>query len=156
MIRSGLVFLILSFVSCLGWIWQLQEANSRAAYFEPVEAVVISNRIQRAWAQNSITQYRAEYELQYAYAGQTYRKWESDPIVTTQRYRAEAALGLMSPGSHVEVYVDPSDPKRMAMHISGWRNYFGAILFATLTTIFGLSGIVLWLKRREARVVYLS
>lgn len=154
--RIGWLMILLSAGCCLGWIWQLQLARERAAHFQPVDAIVIANRIHKAWAQDTIQQYRAEYQLQYTYGGQTYRRWESDPLTTTQRFRAEAALGQLSPGSHVEIYVDPEDPRRMTMQITGWQAYLGAILFAILAVVFGIAGFLSRTKRREPTVVYLS
>jgi hypothetical protein len=154
--QFGWLMILLSAGCCFGWVWQLQIARERAAHFQPVDAIVIANRIHKAWANDTIVQYRAEYQLQYTYDGQTYRRWESDPLTTTQRFRAEAILGQLSPGSHVEVYVDPSDPRRMTMQITGWHAYLAAILFGVLALLFGIAGILWQVKRREPTVVYLS
>jgi hypothetical protein len=154
--RNGWLMILLSAGCCVGWIFQWEAARQRAAHFQPVDAIVIANRIHKAWTQDTLQQYRAEYQLQYTFGGQTYRRWESDSLTTTQRFRAEAALGQLSPGSHVEVYVDPTDPRRMTMQITGWQAYFSSIVFATFAILFAVAGILPVLKRREPTVVYLS
>jgi len=166
--KIGMLMLLLSATSCMGWIWQVGEARDRAAHFQPVDALVVANRIDKAWGNNpanrAMQHYRAEYLLQYTVDGQTHRHWEADSLNTTQRFRAEAVLGQMAPGATVKVYVDPANPRRMTMHLAGWQAYFGAIVFATLAILFGSAGsaMLTWFelklksKRSNTHVVYLS
>lgn len=164
----GWVLILSSAVLGAGWIWQVGEAHNRAAHYEPVEATVVANRIHRQWAntstERSLQQYRAEYLLEYTYQRQTYRQWETDPLVTTQRYRAEAVLGNMSPGARTTIYVDPANPRLTALDISGWRAYLGAIFFGVLASLCGIAGVAILTrdtnrtksKREASAVVYLS
>jgi hypothetical protein len=164
----GWLMLVMSSICCVGWIWQTNRAKDRAAHFQPVDAVIVANRIHKSWTSNApaqpTPQYNAEYLLEYKFRGQTHRYWESDPLNTTQRFRAEAVLGQMAPGEKVRVFVDPDHASNMTMNLTGWQAYAGAIVFgalALLSALAGISALTLHAMRSKSKhsgtqVVYLS
>lgn len=166
--QIGLGLLLLASTCGIGWVWQLQTARARANHYEPVEATVVANRIHKNWVNHAtermIQQYQAEYLIEYSYRGQTYHHWESVPLITSQRFRAEAVLGEKGPGTRIPIFVDPADPRRIALEVSGLRAYLGTIIFAGLTLVFAVTGIAIVIQhemrlraqRAQSAVVYLS
>jgi hypothetical protein len=143
-------FLILLSLGCFfGWFWQVKEARNRAASYEPVDAFVVSNRIVKSWAGGSAYQYRPEYLFEYKRNGVTYQRWERGSLITTQRFRAEAELGRLCPGSRTTIYVNPEDPRQIALAITGADTDSNALAFAALSLSFGISGVVV--SRRPRR-----
>lgn len=145
----GWFLILLSLGCCFGWLWQVREARNRAASYEPVDALVVSNRIEKSWAGGTAYQYRPEYLFEYKRNGLTYQRWEQGPLITSQRFRAEAELGRLCPGTRTTIYVNPEKPDQIAMSVTGPESYKAALAFAALSLSFGIGGIVV--SRRPRR-----
>ena len=121
-------------VSCLAFFWQAQTANT--------DALIIANRISKEIP----NLHRAELLLQYSVQGRFYREWQTEGAPNPKRSRIEALLGERSPGTHIQIFVDPSNPKKILPAPSPWKTYLVAILFGFLSLAAAIT----------AQVVYLS
>jgi len=160
LIGSALLLLSGIFLAC--WFWQMQEGRYRAAHHHSVEAVIVANRVHKEADYNSKTNqylhfFRSEYLLQYSFNGKVYRCWQAGPLRSLQRSRVEAALGELSPGNRIEVFIDPESPAILTFQITGWQAYSGVVLFAFLTVITAIAGILCkQTPTKPLAVVYLN
>ncbi len=125
---------LISAVSCIAFIWQAQTP--------PTNALIVANRISKEIP----NLYRAELLLQYSVHGHFFREWQAEGAPNTKRSRIEALLGERSPGTHIQIFVNPSNPKQIVPAPSQWKTYLGAILFGILSLAAAIT----------AQVVYLS
>ncbi|MCX6613130.1 MAG: hypothetical protein NTW74_20045 [Acidobacteria bacterium] len=125
---------LISAGSCFASLWQAQ--------IPPTDALIIANRISKQVP----NLHRAELLLQYSVQGRFYREWQTDGAPNSKRSRIEALLGERSPGTHIQIFVDPSNPQKMVPASPRWKTYVGAILFGILSLAAAIA----------AQVVYLS
>jgi hypothetical protein len=158
--KLGGTLLLLSAGFLVAWMWQLQIARGKAAHYQKVSALVVANRVHkefpdRSKADRSLVLFRSEYLLQYTFEGKLYRNWQSGSVTSILRSRVEAELGNICPGTHIDIYVNPDDPRQSTLQVTGWYANLGAILFAILSLFSAVAGIsLLTFERGKPAVVY--
>ncbi|GEM_PF-6997903 len=136
--RIVLLLALISAGSCVASIWQVQATRARPS----ADALIIANRITK----KSSDKYRAELLLQYSFAGRSFREWQIEGKSSLKRSHIEALLGERAPGSHIQIFADPENPKQRTTTPTGWQAYLGAILCGILSLAAAIAAQVVYLN----------